>query len=232
MTLPIKGMEKLSVIDYPGKTCCIIFIAGCNFRCPYCHNPDLIGDSESLPDVTEEEVISFVKSRGKWLDGVCVTGGEPCIHKGLPGFLRRLKSEGFLVKLDTNGTNPEMLEGLINEGLLDYIAMDIKAPPERYGEVAGADVDISRIKRSVEIIKSSGVEHEFRTTVLPRLIGKDDVKSIAGWLRGCQGYYIQGFRPDNTLDKGFMKESPYSDSALEELAKIARKEIKSVGVRS
>ena len=232
MVVAIKGLEKLSVIDYPGKTCCIVFLADCNFRCPYCHNPDLIRNPDKLPSMKEEEVIDFMKSRRKWLDGVCITGGEPCLHKELPDFIRMIKKEGFLVKLDTNGSMPEMVEGLVNEGLLDYIAMDIKAPLERYSEAAGVEVDTEKIRRTTEIIMKSGVDYEFRTTVLPKLIGENDVKEIGKWLKGARRYFIQGFKANNTLDRDFSKESSFSDRDLERLADAAREYFKEVGVRS
>lgn len=230
--LEIKGLEKLSVIDYPGKTCCIVFLAGCNFRCPYCHNPDLIERPGELESMTGEDVLEFMKSRRKWLDGVCVTGGEPCLHEGLEDFLRKVKKEGFLTKLDTNGTNPEMVERLVKEGLLDYIAMDVKAPPERYGEVTRSEVDIEKVRKSTEVIMRSGVDYEFRTTVVPKLFRKQDVEGIGSWLNGAGKFFIQGFRAGNTLDKAFEKEPAFTESELEELAEIARKHFREVGVRS
>ena len=232
MAVPIKGLEKLSVIDYPGKTCAIVFLAGCNFRCPYCQNPDLIKRPGSLPDISEEEVLDFLKSRRKWLDGLCLTGGEPCLHRGLPDFIRKVKREGFLIKLDTNGSNPGMLEQLVREGLVDYISMDIKAPPERYEEVARVRVSREDIQRSVEIIMNSGVEYEFRTTVVPRLFNKDDMERIGKWLRGAERFFIQGFRPGVTLDKAFRKESTFSPEELEGLAGVAGRYFRHVGVRS
>jgi pyruvate formate lyase activating enzyme len=232
MDVPIKGLQKLSAIDYPGKTCAIIFLADCNFRCPYCHNPDLITRPESLPDVPEEEVIGFLRERRKWVDGLCITGGEPTLHRGLPDFIRRVKKEGFLVKLDSNGSNPGMIEQLFKEGLVDYISMDIKAPPDRYEEVARARVRKEDIQRSVDIIMKSGVEYEFRTTAAPILFGKEDMERIGQWLRGAERFFIQGFRPGVTLDRAFRKESTFSLEELGELAEIARKYFREVGVRS
>jgi pyruvate formate lyase activating enzyme len=232
MTLEIKGMEKLSAIDYPGRTCCIVFLAGCNFRCPYCHNPDLIERPDKLESMTEDEVIGFMESRRKWLDGVCVTGGEPCLHEGLEGFFRKVKEAGFLIKLDTNGTNPEMVERLLKEGLVDYIAMDIKAPPERYSEITRSDVDIEKVRKTAEVMMKSGVEYEFRTTVVPRLFGKDDMESIGKWLRGARRFFLQGFHGGKTLDKEFGKEAAFSEKELERIADVARKYFKEVGVRT
>ena len=229
--LEIKGLEKLSAIDYPGKTCCIVFLANCNFRCPYCHNPDLIENPDRLDSMTGEEVIEFMKSRRKWIDGVCVTGGEPCLHEGLEDFLRKVRKEGFLTKLDTNGTSPDVVERLIKEGLLDYIAMDVKAPPERYKEITRSEVDTGKVRETARIIMGSGVGYEFRTTVVPRLFGKDDMKRIGEWLKGAEKFFVQGFHGGTTLDREFGKEPAFSEKELEELADIARKYFREVGVR-
>ena len=232
MGISIKGLQKLSAIDYPGKTCAIVFLPDCNFRCPFCQNPDLIERPGELEAISEEEVIDLVKSRRKWIDGVCITGGEPCIHKDLPDFIRKVKQAGFLIKLDTNGTNPGMLRELLKEGLLDYIAMDIKAPLEKYREAAGVEVDKEAIQKSVKLIMGSGVDYEFRTTVLPRLHSRDDMEAIGKWLHGAERYRIQGFRPENCLDRSFRKEGTFSKEELEELALIARKHIRNVEVRN
>jgi pyruvate formate lyase activating enzyme len=227
----IAGVEKLSTIDYPGKTCSIAFLPGCNFRCPFCQNPDLIENPDGLEKISEDEFLRFVKSRKKWLDGVCVSGGEPCLHEGLPGFIRKIKGAGFLVKLDTNGTNPGMLEVLIRERLLDYIAMDIKAPLERYGEVAGADVDLEAIQRSVDLIRESGVDHEFRTTVVPGMHDREDIEAIGKWLKGADSYFVQGFRPENCLDRSLRKRGKFSQEELGVMAGAVKGLIKRVEVR-
>lgn len=205
----IKGLVKTTLIDYPGKVACTVFLARCNFRCPYCQNPDLVAGYDGLPTITKEEVFERLKSRKKWLDGVCISGGEPTLNEELPEFLRKIKSVGFLIKLDTNGTNPEMLKKLLDEKLVDYIAMDIKAPLERYEEVVKTKVDLEKIKKSVEIICKSGVDYEFRTTVVPGLLSGEDIEKICLWLRGSKRYYLQQFRPDVTLDASFRKVAPY-----------------------
>jgi pyruvate formate lyase activating enzyme len=232
MAIPIKGLEKLSVIDYPGKTCAVLFLAGCNFRCPYCQNPDLIRSPAKLPDIPEQEVLDLLRERRKWLDGICITGGEPCLHRGLPEFIRKARKEGFLVKLDTNGSNPGMLKELITEGLLDYVAMDIKAPPGRYGEVAKAEVDVEDVRKSAELIMKSGVGYEFRTTVIPGLIKEKDMRGIGEWLKGADRFYIQQFVAKITLDKAFEKEKAYSQDDLKRLAEVAGDYFKRVGVRA
>ncbi len=205
----IKGLVKTTLIDYPAKVACTVFLAGCNFRCPYCQNPDLVASYDGLPMIPQEEVFEHLKSRKKWLDGVCVSGGEPTLNKELPEFLRKIKNMKLLIKLDTNGTNPEMLKKLLDEKLLDYVAMDIKAPLERYEEVVKAKVDLEKIKKSVEMIQNSGIAYEFRTTVVPGLLSSEDIAEICNWLRGSKRYYLQQFRPDVTLDASFGKVVPY-----------------------
>jgi pyruvate formate lyase activating enzyme len=230
--LPIKGLQKTSMIDYPGKMCSVVFVADCNFRCPYCQNPDLILRQKEMPDVPHEEIFSYLRSRKKWIDGVCITGGEPCIHGGLPDFARKLGAMGLLVKLDTNGSRPEMLKHLIKKKLLDYIAMDIKSPIEKYGNVAGVRVKKSDIKKSTDMIMKSGIDYEFRTTAVPRLIKEDDVVSIGKWLNGARLYCIQQFRPVSTLDREYEKEKPYPEEGLKGLAKAAAPYFRRVEVRS
>ncbi|MBI5253222.1 MAG: anaerobic ribonucleoside-triphosphate reductase activating protein [Euryarchaeota archaeon] len=227
----IKGLVKTTLIDYPGKVACIVFIAGCNFRCPYCQNPDLVAGYWELPTISEEEVFRHLKSRKKWLDGVCVSGGEPTLNKELPEFLRKIKSMGFLIKLDTNGTNPEMLKKLLDEKLVDYIAMDIKAPLEKYEEVVKTKVDLEKIKRSVEMIRSNDVDYEFRTTVVPGLLSSEDIEKICLWLRGSKRYYLQQFRPDVTLDASFRKVVPYRREEMLKCYNIAKENFKVCEVR-
>ncbi|MDI6655275.1 MAG: anaerobic ribonucleoside-triphosphate reductase activating protein [Candidatus Hydrothermarchaeota archaeon] len=227
----IKGLVKTTLIDYPGKIASTIFLAGCNFRCPYCQNPDLVAGYWELPTISEEEIFGHLKSRKKWLDGVCVSGGEPTLNEELPEFLRKIKSMGFLIKLDTNGTNPEMLKKLLDEKLIDYAAMDIKAPIERYEEVVRARVDLEKIKKSVEIIRNNDVDYEFRTTVVPGLLDSEDIRKICSWLRGSKRYYLQQFRPDVTLDASFRKVAPYKPEEMLKCYNIAKENFKVCEVR-
>ncbi|MGQ9478938.1 MAG: anaerobic ribonucleoside-triphosphate reductase activating protein [Thermoproteota archaeon] len=216
----IKGVQKLTLIDYPGKVACTLFTFGCNFRCPYCHNPELVVD-DGTPAIPEQDVFRFLEERNGFLDGVCITGGEPTLHSDLPDFIRKVRNMGYSVKLDTNGTNPEMLRRLIDDGLVDYIAMDVKAPLDKY-KVVNAIVDTRKISESVEIVKSFP-EHEFRATVLPELLSREDILAIAAWLKGAKRFFIQQFKPTKTLDKTFLKKQAY---LIEDLEKI-RDEIKS-----
>jgi len=227
----IKGIQKTTLLDYPGKIASIIFLAGCNFRCPYCQNPSLVNGYNELPTIPESDVLEFLRGRRKWLDGVCITGGEPTLHKDLPSFIAEVKKEGLLVKLDTNGSNPWMLERLLKDGLLDYIAMDIKAPLQRYPEVVRAKVDLNKIQKSVDILRSSGVEYEFRTTVVPGLLGEADITELTNWLKGPKKYYLQQFRNHVTLDEAFMEVSSYKPEELHSLAAIASKGFETCEVR-
>ena len=229
--LPIKNFQKTSLIDYPGKVCTAVFISNCNFRCPYCHNPDLITNNKNIPNIPEREVFEHLKKRRKWIDGVCITGGEPCMHEDLVDFIKKIRSMRFLIKLDTNGTNPEMLKYLVKKKLIDYIAMDIKAPIRRYSEVTCVKVNVMDIRRSVSMILNSGIDYEFRTTVVPKLFGDEDMISIGKWLKGAKRYCIQQFRPMKTLDKSYEKEGAYPEIKLRALAGIAEPYFDKVEVR-
>lgn len=211
----IKGLQKLTLIDYPGKVACTLFTFGCNFRCPFCHNPELVVDDGS-PPILEEEILHFLSERKGFLDGVCITGGEPTLHKDLPDFIGKIKKMGYSVKLDTNGTNPDMLKLLIREKLVDYIAMDVKAPLEKYESVVRVNVDASKIAESVEIVKAFP-EHEFRTTVVPELLTREDILAITGWLKGARRFFIQQFKPTKTLDETFLRKQVYLADELEKI---------------
>jgi pyruvate formate lyase activating enzyme len=197
----IGGLQKVTLVDYPGEIACAVFLSGCNFRCPWCHNPELVWPEKikKHPKISEKTFFSFLKQRKGLLDGVCITGGEPTIYKNLPGFIKKIKKLGFLVKLDTNGSNPEMLKKLINNRLIDYVAMDVKAPlkNQNYNKAIGAKVDLTKIKKSIELIKNSGLDYEFRTTVLPKIHKDEDIINIAKYLKGTKIYYLQPYRKPN-----------------------------------
>ncbi len=219
-----KGFQKVSLIDYPGKICAIVFTGGCNFRCHYCHNPELVINYDKLPDIPEEEILNFMHRRKGLLDGLEITGGEPTILPDLPQFMERVKKMGFLVKLDTNGTNPALLAHLTENGLVDYIAMDIKATPHRYKEVVGVKVDTSKIKESVRIIMQSAadgkIDYEFRTTVFPEFFGEEDAKEVGKWVKGANRYVLQKPRTEKTLNGKFKPKKLYTDSELINLAQF------------
>lgn len=189
----IKGLQKLTLLDYPTKTACTIFTGGCNFRCPFCHNASLVLDVNEGERYEPDQVLSFLKKRQGLLDGVCVTGGEPLLQKDIKEFLHEIKSMDYAIKLDTNGYSPEKLKEIVDEGLIDYVAMDIKNCKEKYSETAGIDIDISRIEKSVDFIMNSGIDYEFRTTVVKEYHTLSDVEKIAQWISGAKRYYLQNF---------------------------------------
>lgn len=194
----ISGFQKLTLLDFPGHTACTIFTSGCNMRCPFCHNASLVtGTAEE--NYTEDEILSYLKKRQGLLDGVAITGGEPLLHKDIGDFIKKIKDLGFAVKLDTNGSFPERLKVLIDGGLLDYIAMDIKNCKEKYSLAAGKDINISDIEKSVELIKNSGIPHEFRTTVTKELHNEEDIISVARWLGKGEKYFLQQFKDSGEI---------------------------------
>jgi len=214
----IKGLQKLTLIDYPNKIAATIFIFGCNLRCPYCHNPELIHESEAkkIKTYSKEEILRFLKERCDFLEGICLTGGEPTLSKDLPSLIKSIKKIGYAIKLDTNGTNPRMLKELLKKKLIDYAAMDIKAPLERYEKVVNAPVNKNDIEESINTIKKLG-NYEFRTTIVPGLLDKQDIIEIARWIKPARAYYLQQFRPINCLDKSYNKKKPYPLEQLQEM---------------
>jgi len=226
----IKGLQKLTLIDYPDTVACTIFTFGCNLRCPYCHNPELVVD-DGRENIDVEEIFHFLEERKDFLDGVCVTGGEPTLHQDLPEFLSKIKQMGFLIKLDTNGTNPEMIDRLIKNKLIDYIAMDIKSPLERYEDVCKSKVDLDSIKKSVEMIKNSGIDYEFRMTVPPQTFEEKDFVSISEWLKGSKKFYLQQFKGIKTLDKSFIGKESVSLEQLNQFYNILKPSFQICGIR-
>lgn len=229
--LPIKGLQKTSLVDYEGKVVCTIFLAGCNFRCPYCQNPDLINNPDKLPTIKEEDVIKHLKEKRKWLDGICITGGEPTVHKGLIDFIKKIKKENFLVKLDTNGTNPKMVKELLDNNLIDFISMDIKASLDNYDNVAKVKINKEDIQKSIDLITNSNIDYEFRSTILPKLHSKEEIKKIGEWLKGSKKFVLQSFRPKKCMDKSYEKEKPFTKQELEEFRKLLKPFFDKVDIR-
>lgn len=194
----ISGLQKLTLLDFPGKTACTVFTYGCNFRCPFCHNALLVTEKNEVQYSTEE-ILGFLKMRKGILDGVCITGGEPLLQKDIGEFISEIKKMGYAVKLDTNGSFPEVLESIINAGIIDYVAMDIKNRKEKYSETVGISVDIKAIEKSVEILKRGRVDYEFRTTVSKEFHTADDIISIAKWISGNSKYFLQQYVPSDNL---------------------------------
>ena len=235
--MEFKGFQKTSLIEYPGKIVSVVFTAGCNFKCPFCQNPELVLNPDSLPSVSSKEVVSHLISKKKWLDGLSITGGEPTIHQALSDFIGKVKEEGFLVGLETNGTNPQMLKDLIADKLIDYVALDIKAPLvwEKYKKTSGInDEDLFRkVKESVEVLLELklDIDYELRTTVVPGLIEEEDILAIARQIKGAKRYVLQQFLPRTTLDKQYERIKPYSKEVLEKMRKRAESYVETCQVR-
>lgn len=235
--MKILGMQKLTLLDYPGHVGAVLFLDGCNFRCPFCQNGSLVLAPEALTQISREELFRFLEKRRGILEGICVTGGEPTIHRELPELIRAIRDFGYLVKLDTNGTNPSMLARLLEEGLLDYVAMDIKAGHLHYGAASGITWDfggisggspdlgaaarqrsmdrlLEKIERSVRLLQGSAIDYEFRTTAVRGIHTEEDFLDISQWLEGCPHYYLQSFRDNPEV---LLKNHPFSSFRQEEL---------------
>lgn len=212
--MAIHGWNKLTLLDYPGKLACTLFLGTCNFRCPFCQNGTLVLHPEQEPVIEMEEIRSLLKKRKGILEGVCISGGEPTLCGQLPVLAQELKSLGYAVKLDTNGSRPEMLKSLVKEQLLDYVAMDIKNSPQRYQETVGEVVlDFSSVLESVDFLKTGSIDYEFRTTVVRELHREEDFQQIGAWLAGSRRYFLQGYQESaHVIRPGF---SSYSRSELE-----------------
>ncbi len=221
----IGGLQKLSLIDFPGRISATVFCLGCNFQCPWCQNSELVIPEKikKQPQISEKELFFFLKERKGLLEGVCISGGEPTLYQDLPDFIEKIKNLGYFVKLDTNGSNPEMLQNLIENGLVDYVAMDIKAPKEKYqgliGNINSALDIIENIQKSMDILNQKRVDYEFRTTIVPLLLTKEDVLEIARWIQPAPKYFLQNFQPQKTIDSDFEKIQPYPESYLLEIQK-------------
>ena len=225
----IKGLQKLTLLDYPTKTACTIFTGGCNFRCPFCHNASLVLDVNEGEKYEADEVLSFLKKRVGLLDGVCVTGGEPLLQKDIKEFLGDIKSMGYAIKLDTNGYSPEKLIEIVGDGLCDYVAMDIKNCKEKYSLTAGIDIDISKIEKSVDFLMNCGIAYEFRTTVVKEYHALSDIEKIAQWIKGAKGYFLQSF-----VDSGDLIQSGLSavdKDTIYKMKEVCLWHIENTGVR-
>lgn len=244
--MQIHGFNKTTLLDYPEHIAATVFTGGCNFRCPFCHNGELVLDPAGQSVISEEEVLSYLKKRQGILQGVCVTGGEPTLQKDLKEFLRKIKEFGYPVKLDTNGYMPGVLWGLLQEHLIDYVAMDIKASRENYATAAGLrHMDLSRIEESIAILKSSDIPYEFRTTVVKGIHTVEEFESIGRWIAGCPAYYLQSYEEnenclyrmvqavecDDVKTGGADPFGAFSREELEQMAERARKYVGKVVLR-
>ena len=217
--MQIHGFAKTTLLDYPKHVASTIFTGECNFRCPFCHNGDLVLNPSSLPEISESQILSFLERRKNILDGVCITGGEPTLQKDLPDFIKKIKDLGLLVKLDTNGYRPDVLEHLISENLLDYVAMDIKNSPEKYAMTCGVvNFDLNRISSSINLLINGPIPFEFRTTVANPLHDEKDFEAIGSWVKGATAYYIQSYKESEyVISKEF---SPYTIDTLNHFKNI------------
>ncbi len=229
--MKIGGLQRVSLIDYPGYICAIIFSQGCNFKCPYCHNPELVDPDMFRKSMNENDVIEFLESRKGKLDAVTICGGEPTIQADLVPFIRKIKKMGFAVKLDTNGSLPQVIKALLDEKLIDYIAMDVKAPLDKYREVVKTPVNQDAIKESIKIILKANIPYEFRTTLVQSQLDENDILQIGKMINGASHYVLQNFIPTKTLDKKFTKEKSFSDEDLQKIKSHLDQQITSVTIR-
>lgn len=213
--MKIKGLQKTTLLDYPEKLACTIFTGGCNFRCPFCHNASLVLHSCEVEEISENELFTYLERRKNMLDGVCITGGEPTLCTDLAEVIKKIKSLGLSVKLDTNGTNPEILEYLLDNKLVDYVAMDIKNSKEKYALTAGIATFPSEVEKSVELIMQKAPDYEFRTTVVKELHSPQDIVEIAKWISGAKKYFLQSY-----VDSGDTIAAGYSAYSAAEMLEI------------
>jgi pyruvate formate lyase activating enzyme len=230
--IKISGFKKSSLLDYPDKVSAIIFTHGCNLRCPYCHNPELVVDKFSRKtEITQKYLFQFLKNRKEKLDGVVITGGEPLIHEDLGKFMKKIKDMGYLIKLDTNGTYPERLKKLIKDNLIDYIAMDVKYSKSDYIKSSARKGVSKRIMESIQVIMDSGIDYEFRTTYVKKFHDINSVEKIGKMIKGAQKYYIQNFRAGKTLDPYLSSVNSFTQKELKNMKKVMSKYVKEVYIR-
>ena len=230
--LRVSGLERSSLLDYPGKISAIIFTHGCNLRCPYCHNPELVIEGFNKDgSFSEKDILSFLESRKGKLDALVITGGEPLVQSNLLPFIKKVKEMGFLIKLDTNGTFPDRLKDFIETGFIDYIAMDVKYPKVEYVKNSMIPEIAKKIERSIKIIMDSGLDYEFRTTYVKPLHSLESAEGIGQMIKGAKNYYIQNFRPGKTIDPTLTKENSFTTKELEQIKKIIEKYVEDVQIR-
>ncbi len=228
--MKIAGLEKLSLTDFPGYISAVVFLAGCNFRCAYCQNPDLVKEDPGF-GISEEELFDYLGKRKNFIEGVVVSGGEPTIHKDLTALLKKIKENDFKVKLDTNGANPDLLKAIIREKCVDYIAIDVKTSFSKYDEVTSMKGSGEIVKESISIAMGSNIPYELRTTCVPGIVGEEDFILIGEALKGARKYCLQQFRPIVTLDKKFEKVKPYSKEKILKFKEILAKYFEVVEIR-
>ena len=227
--MQIHGFNKTTLLDYPGIVAATIFTGACNFRCPYCQNADLVLNPSSQPKIPEEDVLAHLKKRKGITEGICITGGEPTLQADLEDFIKKCKEIGLKVKLDSNGYRPEVVRKLIDEKLIDYVAMDIKSSLDEYGKVAGVSVDTAKIKETIDMLISGPIDYEFRTTVVKELHNKENFEKISELIKGAKKYYLQGYEDsERVIQRGF---TSYTKEELESFLPILRNNIELVEIR-
>ncbi len=219
--MKIHGLQKMTLLDFPGHVACTVFLGGCDFRCPFCHNFELV-TGESAPVMDDAELLSFLNKRQGLLDGVAITGGEPCLHRDLPDLLEQIRALGFATKLDTNGNHPALLAEILQRGLVDYVAMDIKNSPAKYAETAGLEAfDLSNVRESIQLLKNSGIDYEFRTTVVAQFHEAADFEEIGAMIAGAPHYFLQKFTDRDAVPYGNL--SAPTNQEMADYAEIARR---------
>ena len=231
--MKIVGFIRTTMLDWDGMVACTIYLPECDFRCPYCHNKSIVLEPEKADELDDEKIFNFMEENKDFLDGAVISGGEPTLHKDLKDLIKRIRKIGLKIKLDTNGYHPDVLEDLIGAGYIDKVAMDIKAPltNERYSAVAGTNIDVELLRRSIKIIMDSGIDYEFRTTCSPVLIKPEDIDLIGKEIDGAKNYNIQQFRPKTCLDDRLEVIDPYKEEVILQMAETARKYARNVRVR-
>ncbi len=226
----IDGLQKMTLLDFPGKVACTVFTGGCNFRCPFCHNALLVTELPENPDYTVDEILSFLKKRAGLLDGVAITGGEPLMNPDISDFIKQIRDLGYSVKLDTNGSYPDRLKSIVGEGIVDYVAMDIKNCKEKYAETVGLkSYDLSKIEKSVDFLKTNAVDYEFRTTVVKEFHTVEDIRKAAEWIKGAKRYFLQNFVDSGNLIDGSV--SGVDKSIMLEMQKTAAEFVPQTQIR-
>lgn len=224
------GLQKLTLLDFPGRMACTVFTGGCNMRCPFCHNRSLVFLNENDSEISVNDIVDYLENRSKVLDGVCITGGEPLLHKGLKDFIKKAKSLGLQVKLDTNGSNFEKLKELVEEGLLDYVAVDIKNCPKKYPETIGLQsYDLSEIEKVISYLLEDHIDYEFRTTIVKQFHEVSDIEEIGKWIKGAKRYYLQNFEDHGTCIQSGLSE--VGIETLEKMKEVAKPYVKEIELR-
>jgi pyruvate formate lyase activating enzyme len=227
--MKILGIIKASFIDYPKKASTVLFIGGCNFRCPYCHNPELV--NEQGEELKQSEVLEFLQKRKKYIDGVVISGGEPTIHPELISLIEEIKKLGYAIKLDTNGSNPEVIRMLINDRQIDYIAMDIKGPISEYAKISNSEINLKDIEASINLIKNSDIDYEFRTTICKELLSKDQIVEIGKFINGAKRYALQAYNLKGKILDDSRSFTCYNKKEMEEIRDLVSPFIEEVLIR-